>query len=234
MISPVGGLIPFCTGTQSKRRYTCSTIFVDGATRYIDCCHQETGTGKETVQSKRNFEQFACSHNMHIHHYQWDNGIYQSKEFRQEILVHHQNQSFTGTGAHWQNGLAERYIGVLTCKARIMLLHAMARWPAVITEAFWSSAYKLAVHQHNHIPSRKSPTTPFKSFTMQDDAFIPTGYQVFGCPAYVLNPSIADSNPQGKWKNCCYAVCGILGSGEQTRIESCIIKDSRFHGSVTE
>jgi hypothetical protein len=30
------------------------------------------------------------------------------------------------------------------------------------------------------------------------------------------------------------AVCGILGSGEQTRIESCIIKDSRFHGSVTE
>jgi hypothetical protein len=30
------------------------------------------------------------------------------------------------------------------------------------------------------------------------------------------------------------AVCGILGSGEQTRIESCITKDSRFHGSVTE
>jgi hypothetical protein len=31
-----------------------------------------------------------------------------------------------------------------------------------------------------------------------------------------------------------HAVCGILGSGEQTRIESCIIQDSRFHGSVTK
>jgi hypothetical protein len=26
------------------------------------------------------------------------------------------------------------------------------------------------------------------------------------------------------------AVCGILRSGEQTRIESCIIQDSRIHG----
>jgi hypothetical protein len=85
-----------------------------------------------------------------------------------------------------------------------MLLHAMARWPAVITEAFWSFAYKLAVHQHNHLPSRKSPITLFELFTMQDDAFCPTDYQVFGCPAYVLDPSLADGNPRGKWKNRCY------------------------------
>jgi hypothetical protein len=207
MMSPVGGLIPFCTGMRSmrsKRRYTCSTLFVDGATKYIHCCHQEAATGKETVQSKQNFEQFARAHDVHVHHYQCDNGIYQSKAFHQEVQDNNQSQSFTGIGAHWQNGLAERYIGVLTRKASIMLLHAMACWPGVITEEFWSYAYKLAAHQHNHLPSRKSPTTPFELFTMQDDTFRPTDYRVFRCPAYVLDPSLANGNPRGKWHNRCY------------------------------
>jgi hypothetical protein len=129
MMSPVGGLIPFCTGMRSKRRSTCSTLFVDGATKYIHFCHQEAATGKETVQSNRNFEQFARAHDVHVHHYRCDNGIYQSKAFQHEVQENHQRQSFTGIGAHWQNGLAERYIGVLTRKAHIMLLHAMACWP---------------------------------------------------------------------------------------------------------
>jgi hypothetical protein len=85
-----------------------------------------------------------------------------------------------------------------------MLLHAMARWPGIITEEFWSNAYKLAAHQHNHLPSHKSPTTPYKLFTMQDNTFRPTNYCVFGCPAYVLDPSLADGNPRGNWRNRCY------------------------------
>jgi hypothetical protein len=85
-----------------------------------------------------------------------------------------------------------------------MLLHAMAWWPGVITKEFWSYAYKLAAHQHNQLPSRKSPTTPFKLFTMQDNTFCPTNYYIFGCTAYVLNPSLANGNPQGKWRNRCY------------------------------
>jgi transposase InsO family protein len=143
---------------------------VDGETKYIHCCHQETGTGKETVQSKRNTEQFACSHNVHFHHYRCDNSIYQSKKFRQEIIDNKQSQLFTGISTCWQNGLAERYISALTCKARIMLLHAMAHLPAVITKAFWSYVYKLAAHQHNHLPSRKSSTTPNELFTMEESS----------------------------------------------------------------
>jgi hypothetical protein len=205
MMSPVGRLIPFCTSMHSKRHYTCSTLFVDSATKYIHCGHQEAATGKETVQSKRNFEQFAHAHDVHVQHYRCNNGIYQSKAFQQEIQDNHQSQSFPGIGAHWKNVLAERYIGVLKGKVRIMLLHAMACWPGIITEEFWSYSYKVAAHQHNDLPSCKSPTTPYKLFTMQDDTFRPTNYRVFGCPAYVLDPSLADSNPRGKWRNRCYA-----------------------------
>jgi hypothetical protein len=67
--SPPTRLIPFCTGMPSKRRYTCSTLFVDGATKYIHCCHQEAATGKVKGQSKQSFEQFACAHDVHVHHY---------------------------------------------------------------------------------------------------------------------------------------------------------------------
>jgi hypothetical protein len=42
------------------------------------------------------------------------------------------------------------------------------------------------------------------------------------------------TNKQVRFQLYRNAVCGILGSGEQTRTESCITKDSRFHGSVTE
>ena len=49
MESPIGGLIPFHTGQCSKRRYSCSTLFVDNVTKYVHCCHQETATSKETV-----------------------------------------------------------------------------------------------------------------------------------------------------------------------------------------
>lgn len=200
MNSPIGGLIPFHTGSQSKRRYTCSTIFVDRVSRHIYCCHQETAKADETVQSKREFERFALSHDVHIRHYRCDNGIYHSKLFKQDIVRNQQSQSFSGIGAHWQNGLAERYIGTITRKARIMLLHAMARWPSVINETFWSFAFKLAVHQHNHLPRRQTDHTPFEAFTMQDDDIHPGSYHIFGCPAYILDPALADGKPHGKWK----------------------------------
>jgi hypothetical protein len=61
-------------------------------------CHQihpllspRSSNWKETVQSKRNFEQSACAHDVHVHHYQCDNGIYQSKAFQQEIQDNHQS-----------------------------------------------------------------------------------------------------------------------------------------------
>ena len=37
MVSRIGGLVPFHTGQHSKRRYTCSTLFVDRVTKYVHC-----------------------------------------------------------------------------------------------------------------------------------------------------------------------------------------------------
>ena len=85
-----------------------------------------------------------------------------------------------------------------------MLLHAMSRWPGIIDEHFWSFAFKLAVHQHNHLPARKQATNPFEAFTMTDDSFRPQDDHVFGCPTYVLDPALADGSPRSKWASRCY------------------------------
>jgi hypothetical protein len=36
--------------------------------------------------------------------------------------------------AHWQNGIAERFIGSIVHHAQTLLPHAMAKWPTTITE----------------------------------------------------------------------------------------------------
>ena len=166
---------------------------------------QETQSAAETITAKHELEQFSHSHDMHIKHYRCDNGIYHAKSFKEDCRIHEQGQSFSCIGAHWQNGIAERYIGVLTRKARTMLIHAMARWPNVVDDSFWSFAFQLATHQHNHLPSwTQSNITPYERFTLQDDEFNPLSYHTFGCPTYVLDPALADRKPITKWSSHCY------------------------------
>ena len=43
-----------------------------------------------------------------------------------------QTISFSGVGAHYQNGIAEKRIGNLQRRATTLLLHAQRRWPDAI------------------------------------------------------------------------------------------------------
>ena len=107
---------------------------------------QEGNNAKDTIEGKQEFEAWAAKHGVQIEHIHADNGIFAAKEFIKECTNHEQTHSFCGVGAHWQNGIAERHIGVIANWARTLLTHAMQRWPAMIDEEFWPFAIHQAVN----------------------------------------------------------------------------------------
>jgi hypothetical protein len=73
-----------------------------------------------------------------------------------------------------------------------MLIHAMIQWPDIITETLWPFALRLAVELHNKTPG-PSDLTPEEIFTgiKQKNKFF--DFHPFGCPIFVLDPSLQQS-----------------------------------------
>ena len=82
-----------------------------------------------------------------------------------------------------QNGLAERFIGTIVQRARTLLLHAMSKWPSVITEDFWPFAIRYMVMFHNSTIRRDKPSSPYELFTGQQPTWSLADFCVFGCPS---------------------------------------------------
>ncbi len=199
------GLIPFTNGCPSKRRYLHCTMWVDAFSKYIHSHLQEEKTTKATLVSKDSFETFSKRFDVSIRHVHSDNGVFRSKAFTQHCDLLSQSFSYCGVGAHWQNGSIERYIGVITTKARTMLLHALKLWSGVITPEFWSFAVSQAVRIHNATPRRDKKHSPFSEFTGEENVIGPADFRVFGCPVYVLEKALQDGNrPSSKWSDRCH------------------------------
>jgi hypothetical protein len=119
MISGSPGLIPFTSGKPSARRYQLATLWCDHYSKILYSHLQESTNAKQTLISKTNFETFAQHFNVNIKQIHSDNGVYKSETFMDHCIAANQTQSFSGVGAHWQNGVIERYIGVIsTMRAR--------------------------------------------------------------------------------------------------------------------
>ena len=195
------GLMPFQTGKPSDQRYKCCTIWVDHFSKFIFAHMQKGTTGTETIESKTAFESFAKKFNVLIEHIHSDNGIFSRKQFAEHIEACGQLHTLCGVSAHWQNGVVERYIGILTTRARTALLHAISMWPSEITPEFWSFAFKLAVRIHNLTPDPLTGKTPYELFTGEVPSHHLNDFRVFGCPVYVLEKNLADDNGFPKWKS---------------------------------
>jgi len=187
--SSTPGLIPMYRGTPTTDRYQAGTLFVNHASHFLHFTpHISTG-GKEAITAKHHFELLASTYNHPIKCYHTDNGIFASKEFRSSCIQQNQHIKFCGVNAHHQNGIAEHHIRTITERAQSMLIHAMISWPDIIQETLWPYALCLAVDLHNCTPT-SSGLSPEEIFTGIKGRNRLMDFHPFGCPIFVLDPSL--------------------------------------------
>ena len=157
----------------------------------------------ESTQAKHKFEQWACRHNVpKIHSYRADNFPFNSSKFHEDLQANGQTITFSGVGAHHQNGVAERAISTCSSWARTIMLHQVLHWPQHADLKLWPFALEHAVHIWNHLPRPDSRLSPIEIFT---GSKAPTHeslshLHVWGCPTYVLDPKLQDGKKLPKWK----------------------------------
>jgi hypothetical protein len=186
-VSTVPGRLPKTYGKEPKKdKYTGGTLFVDHATGYIYLGHQVSLRVGETLQTKHAFERFAMEAGVKIKRYRADNVPFGAREFTDDLDLQGQTISYSGSGAHHQNGVAERAIQTVTQFARAMLLHACIHWPDNTNLELWPFALEYAIWIWNNMPNRDSLLAPMELFTSSkfpSYAHLHRAH-VFGCPAY--------------------------------------------------
>ncbi|KAL7525483.1 hypothetical protein ACHAXR_001027, partial [Thalassiosira sp. AJA248-18] len=75
-----------------------------------------------------------------IKKYHSDNGVFSSTAFKLDCDRQSQSYSFSGVGAHHQNGVAERNIQTVAKWARASMLHAAFHWPQYASVKLWPMA----------------------------------------------------------------------------------------------
>jgi len=188
--------------TSESEMYTGGAIFIDHASNYVQVQFQVQPTTHETIQSKQAFELHCRDYGVLIQKYISDNGTaFTSLDFTKELSSFNQTIRFAGVGAHHHNGHVERAIGTIMSISRTMLLHAAIHWPQVSDPQLWPMAVQYAVFLWNHMPNEFTGLSPSDIFTRTR---WPTrkfhDLHVFGCPAYVLDKSLADGHKIPKWK----------------------------------
>jgi hypothetical protein len=183
-----------------KHKYCGGLIMADHASGYIQTYHQVSLGSSDTIQSKRKFEQHCREAGVMIKRYHSDNGTFRSEAYRAELRDRHQTITFSGTGAHHQNGVAERAIRTVTYMARAMLVHLSNHWPDEYDPDLWPFAMDYAVWLHNHTPDRELRIAPIEVFcqTRLGCHHIQRA-RVFGSPTFVLDPRIQDGRKIPKW-----------------------------------
>jgi hypothetical protein len=176
------------------------SFWIDHYSKYVYATFHQTKAASELLASKQEFESWAAKYNVHISSIRADNGVYTAKVFIESCTKKQQNLTFCGIGAHWQNGIAERFIGTITEKARTFLLCAMHKWPSHITKDMGSFSIQHAVTFHNYTIGRGQVSSPFQLFTGEDPTANLGDFKVFGSPTFVLDKTLQDGNNFGKWK----------------------------------
>jgi hypothetical protein len=188
------------SGLPTQRRYKYVSFWVDHYSQFVYITMHETKKAEELLRSKLEFEEFASKFGVNIKNIRADNGVYTAKVIQDSCAKKQQQLTFCAVGAHWQNGIADRFIGSIVQRARTLLLHAMAKWPSVVTEEMWPFALRHMVCFHNATVRRDKNESPYQLFTGQEAPWLLKDFRVFGCPVYVLHKRLQDGDNFSKWK----------------------------------
>ena len=193
------GLLWQYKGLPTNRRYKYFSLYVDHHSRFLYPFFQESKSAAETLKGKHAFEAFAKARGVSIHHIHTDNGVFNSDVFKNDVDAKTQTISFCGVNAHWQNGIIERYNGVICQAARTMLLHAQAKWPGIVTPEFWPFAVQHAVNIYNIMVPQRKHKSPWELFTNSDSPWLSSDFKPLFCPVYILDRRLKEGNHAGKW-----------------------------------
>jgi hypothetical protein len=97
-----------------------------------------------------------------------------------------QTMSYSGVGAHHQNGIVEKRIRGLQDLTRTSLLYASTRWPDAVNMYLWPYAllkYNASLNCTDHTKNEETPIEKFTGVKVQPSKH--NGHP-FGCPTYVL------------------------------------------------
>ena len=190
MESTTPGFIAQLKGKITKQRYTAATVFVDHYSDMVYVHLQRTLSSNETVEGKNAFEAFARKNGVRIEHYHADNGRFADNLFKQDLAEKGQTISYSGVGAHFQNGRAEKKIRDLREASRKMLIHAMARWPQAIIVNLWPYALRAAADNQNLIPVDVDGRSKMETFTGVQIGARLKSFHTWGCPVYALHSKL--------------------------------------------
>jgi Integrase core domain. len=202
MCSQRGHLFQTRGKESDKDKYCGGCIFVDHASNYVHIEFMQAFTSHATLDAKTAFEAHCRDHGVIPAKFLTDNGSsFTSKAFVQHLNIFQQVTRFAGVGSHHQNGHAERSIQTIMSISRAMMIHSAIHWPQVADSSLWPAAVAQAVFLWNHMPDPHTGLSPSDIFTQSRypiEKF--HDLHVWGCPAYVLDKTIADGKKLPRWK----------------------------------
>ena len=147
--SPVQGRLLHTFGRE-RHGYTCGSLFVDHASGKIFNFPQFSTNATETLRSVACLELYAHDEGFKIKRYHSNNGIFSKAEFTAHCDRNNQKYDFSGVGAHFQNGVAERNIK----QWRNGLVHICSiYWPQQANLRFWPQAIDYSAWVYNRLPN---------------------------------------------------------------------------------
>ena len=111
------GRILSTKGLPSQWRYHYVNFWVDHYSRFVYVKMYETKEATELVKSKQEFQDYAARFGIRLKNIRADNGVYTAKLFQDSCAKNQQHLTFCAVGAHWQNGIAECFIGTIQSMA---------------------------------------------------------------------------------------------------------------------
>jgi hypothetical protein len=163
-MSGLPGRLPTTFGKENpKKKYTGGTIFVDGKTGFIHHHQQVSIRVGETLQGKNRFKKGSAQFDVQIKSFRADKAPFSAAKFKNYLENKGQTISFSGVGAHHQNGAAERASKTINYWAQTMMLHTILHWPEQTTLNMWPFTMDHAVNCWNHLPSKNDRISPLEA-----------------------------------------------------------------------